>query len=319
MNYKSILTSLLSLTVLWGCSQPSTQAFVTGDVQASAAKVVHTIQGDVRYHTLTTKLLKSPQRDIVVYLPPSYKKNTQKKYPVFYFHDGQNIFDKATGAFGKEWYIDEKTEFLIQKKVIEEIIIVGVYNGLGERINELTWNRMPEENAGGDGKNYCDFLTNEVKPFVDKTYRTKPEKDNTAVAGSSLGGLISFYLARYYSDTFSKVAMMSPSFWWNNGEALDEVGKMNGKFDFWIDGGTKEGSNPQTMVNYVNSMYKKLSGKFGQEHIFEYIQPGAEHNEEAWATRIHGPLIEFFGTEKDTSKKMALIKRLMNLDEWDKL
>ena len=134
-----------------------------------------TTTGIIKYHNLKTSTLKSGNREMVVYLPPSYQSNPSKKYPVMYMHDGQNIFDKVTGAFGKEWYVDEKIEYLIKKNVTEEIIIVGVYNGLGERINEYTPTSNPEY-GGGDGKKYLDFLAKEVKPFIDKTYRTKADK-----------------------------------------------------------------------------------------------------------------------------------------------
>ncbi len=277
-----------------------------------------TTVGDIRYHNLKTTFLKSGNRDIAVYLPPSYKSNSTQKYPVLYMHDGQNMFDQSTGAFGKEWYVDEKVEYLIKKKIINEIIIVGVYNGLDQRLNEYTWNAMTGE-GGGQGKSYGEFLTKEVKVFIDKTYRTKSDRANTAVAGSSLGGLISFYLADNYPNVFSKIGIMSPSLWWNDGEALKEASNLKNNFDFWLDCGTQEGDTPSTMINYVNNMYGILSSKYGKSHVLQYVQPNAQHNEEAWATRIHAPIIEFFGTEKDPVKKEAMIDRLMNLDEWSKL
>lgn len=274
-----------------------------------------TTTGDIRYHNLNTKLLKSGNREIVVYLPPSYKKDSSKNYPVFYMHDGQNIFDKGTGAFGKEWYVDEKAEYLIQKGIINEVIIVGVYNGLGERLNELTWTKNSEY-GGGDGKKYCDFLVKEVKPFIDKTYRTKKDKENTAVGGSSLGGLISIYLATNYSNVIGNSAIMSPSIWWNNGDSLKETSKLKTKTKFWIDAGTEESD---TMVSYADNLYKNLLPVSGKENTMFYIDKGAGHNEEAWAIRVHSPLIHFFGKEKDANKKETLIKRLMSYNEWNKL
>lgn len=288
-----------------------------GQVKNSLKKGL-TTTGDIRYHTLNTKLLKSGNREIVVYLPPSYKKDSQKTYPVFYMHDGQNIFDKGTGAFGKEWYMDEKAEYLIQKGVINEVIIVGVYNGLAERINELTWTKHPEH-GGGDGKKYCDFLVKEVKPFIDKTYRTKKDRANTAVGGSSLGGLISIYLATNYPETFGNASIMSPSIWWNDGESLKEVDKLKLKTKFWIDGGTEEDNSDPGMIGYTNMLYKKLLPTQGKDNAMFYVDKGAGHNEEAWAIRIHSPLIHFFGKEQNSEKKEALIKRLMVYEEWSKL
>ena len=287
-----------------------------GQVKNSVQKGVST-SGDIRYHTLKTKLLKSGDREIVVYLPPSYKANSAQKYPVFYMHDGQNLFDKGTGAFGKEWYVDEKAEYLIKKNIINEIIIVGVYNGYGERLNELTWTSNTEH-GGGDGKKYCDFLTKEVKPFIDKTYRTKSDRANTAVGGSSLGGLISIYLSTNYSKVFGNAAIMSPSIWWNEGDSLKETDKLKDKTDFWIDAGTEEDKDDPGMVGYANMLYKKLLAKEGK-NVMMFVDKGAGHNEEAWATRIHSPLIYFFGKEQNQTKKEELIKRLMSLEEWSKL
>lgn len=320
MLKKTLLALGITFNILFACAQnlPVTEANETKSLFQQLDTTQHTTVGNIKYHSINTKFLSSPKRDIIVYLPPSYQISATRKYPVLYMQDGQNIFDKATGAFGKEWYIDEKVEYLISKKVIQEIIIVGVYNGLDKRIDEYTWDPMPGE-GGGQGKAYAEFLTKEVKPFIDKTYRTKSDRENTAVAGSSLGGLISFELARNYPDVFSRIGIMSPSLWWNNGEVLKEVPGLKGKFDFWLDCGSKEGDKPDTMVTYVNQMYRLLDDKFGSEHVFEFIQDNAQHNEEAWAERIHAPIIQFFGTEQNPAKKEALIKRLMILEEWGKL
>ncbi|GIW22164.1 MAG: hypothetical protein KatS3mg068_1171 [Candidatus Sericytochromatia bacterium] len=135
--------------------------------------------------------------------------------------------------------------------------------------------------------------------------------------GSSLGGLISFYIINNYSNYFGKAGFMSPSFWWNNKESLKE--KINFSYSkIWLDGGTREGSNPQNMIDNINLIYDNIS-KVKSNDVLKYIHENAEHNEEAWATRVHGPLIHFFGKEKDNNKKFDLIKRLMKLEEWGNL
>lgn len=312
---KKFLSLLLS-SLLISCSTNLQNSQANDNIQISSSSSKATTTGDIRYHTIKTDKLKTGKRDIIIYLPPSYNSNKDKKYPVLYMHDGQNIFDKYTGAFGKEWYVDEKVDFLIRKNVIEEIIVVGVYNGLAERMNEYTWSK-DSEYGGGEGKIYAEFIIRDLKQFIDKNYRTKSDKNNTALLGSSLGGLISFYLINNYNNDFGKAGFMSPSFWWNNKEASKE--KINfTNSTVWLDGGTREGSNPQNMIDNVNSVYSNIIKKTSNDTL-KYIHEGAEHNEEAWATRVHAPLIHFFGKEKDKIKKFDLIKRLMILEEWGKL
>ncbi len=332
------LTLALSIALLSGCNNESSLLNSSVNTEVKSNKISTfvkaeksrgqqvknsnkrglTTTGDVRNHVLKTKFLKSGEREIVVYLPPSYKTSHSQSYPVFYMHDGQNIFDKATGAFGKEWYVDEKAEYLIKKNIINEVIIVGVFNGYGERINELTWTSNTMY-GGGDGKKYGEFLTKEVKPFIDKTYRTKSDRVNTAVGGSSLGGLTSIYLSTNYSKVFGNAAIMSPSIWWNDGDSLKETDKLTEKTKFWIDAGTEEDNDGIGMVGYADMLYKRLLPKQGKDNVMFFVDKGAGHNEEAWATRIHSPLIYFFGKEKNTAKKEELIKRLMTLEEWSKL
>jgi len=307
-----LIYSILSIS----CSYNIQKFQEKNNVVISTTTSKGTTTGDIRYHTIKTDRLKSQKRDIVVYLPPSYNLNSQKRYPVLYMHDGQNIFDKYTSAFGKEWFVDEKVDFLIKKNVIEEIIVVGIYNGLSERINEYTWNKDPQY-GGGEGKNYAEFIVNNLKPFIDKNYRTKADRENTALLGSSLGGLISFYLINNYKNYFGKAGFMSPSFWWNNKESTRE--KINfTNSTIWLDCGTREGTNYQSLIDNVNTVYNNIL-KVESNDVLKYIHEGAEHNEEAWATRVHGPLIHFFGKEKDKAKKFDLIKRLMILEEWGKI
>ena len=124
---------------------------------------------------------------IWVYLPPNYDQSS-KKYPVIYMHDGQNLFDNATSYIG-EWEVDETLNELFNKTG-KGFIVVGIENGGEERINEYTpWKN--EKYGGGKGEIYIDFLVNTLKPYIDVTYRTKPQQKHTGLIGSSLGGLIS--------------------------------------------------------------------------------------------------------------------------------
>ncbi|HYC27687.1 MAG TPA: alpha/beta hydrolase-fold protein, partial [Chitinophagaceae bacterium] len=144
-------------------------------------------------------------RRIWVYLPPDYSGGT-KKYPVLYMHDGQNLFNEATSYAG-EWGVDETLDSM--KK---QCIVIGIDNGLLKRMNE--YNPYNNERFGpGEGRQYIDFIAKTLKPYIDKKYRTLKDRNNTIIAGSSMGGLISMYAAVIYPRVFGAAGVFSPSFW----------------------------------------------------------------------------------------------------------
>ncbi|UUZ57297.1 hypothetical protein LP419_27405 [Massilia sp. H-1] len=159
----------------------------------------------------------SPQlgnsRQLRIYLPPSYDENPAKRYPVLYMHDGQNLFDAKTAAYGAEWGIDETANHLIASGVMDEVIVVGIDN-TPDRFKEYTPCCDPKH-GGGKIDAYQAFITDTVKPYIDKTLRTLPGRENTAIMGSSLGGIASVVIAQKRPDVFSKAGGVSSSFWWN--------------------------------------------------------------------------------------------------------
>ena len=147
------------------------------------------------------------ERTIRIYLPPGYERSG-RRYPVLYLHDGQNLFDAATSFIG-EWEVDESLNRLAKKSGIE-LIAVGIDNGGDHRLQELA----PLDNAKGlapEGDPYLAFIVKIVKPYVDAHYRTKPDRADTAIGGSSLGALISHYALYRYPQTFGKALLFSPS------------------------------------------------------------------------------------------------------------
>ncbi|HEY0062807.1 MAG TPA: alpha/beta hydrolase-fold protein, partial [Telluria sp.] len=165
----------------------------------------------------------SPQlgnrRQLRIYLPPSYSENPAKRYPVLYMHDGQNLFDAKTAAYGVEWGIDETVNHAIATGAMDEVIVVGIDN-TPERIPEYTPCCDPKY-GGGKLDAYQAFITETVKPYIDKTLRTLPGRDNTAIMGSSLGGIASVVIAQHRSDLFSKAGGVSSSFWWNGRQLIN--------------------------------------------------------------------------------------------------
>jgi predicted alpha/beta superfamily hydrolase len=196
-------------------------------------------------------------------------------------NDGQNIFDPYTSSFGIDWQIDEVADSLIRAKSIQKIIIVGIYN---------TVKRGSEYNDTKLGKAYLSFIIEELKPFIDRTYRTLPDSKNTAIAGSSGGGLISFILTWEYSDVFSKAACLSPAFKIQNIDYIAPVKNYMGakkNIKIYIDiGGIGLEEKLQPGVDEMLSVLKE-KGFVENEDLFFVKDPLAEHNEAAWSKRVY--------------------------------
>ena len=215
-------------------------------------------------------------RRVWIYLPKDYDANLQKKYPVLYMHDGQNIFDKTT-SFSGEWEIDETLN-----KLAADCIVVGIDNGGANRIAEYT----PYTNAkygGGDGAKYVDFIVSTLKPYIDQNFRSKTDRENTGIGGSSLGGLISFWAAMNYQNTFSKAMVFSPSFWWNKSifDLVKEKGKQQ-KVKFYIIAGEQEG-DPDMVPDATKMASDLLQNGFSKEEIFFTSHADGKHQEWYWA------------------------------------
>lgn len=215
------------------------------------------------------------QRKIWIYLPRNYS-SSNKKYPVIYMHDAQNLFDRATSYAG-EWRVDESLDSIVSPKSI----IVGIEHGGEKRIDELT----PFSNkkyGGGKGAEYLDFLVSNLKPFIDSNYRTKPDRKNTAIFGSSLGGLISYYATIKYPEVFGKAGIYSPSFWYSDKiYDLTRNTRINKKTKFYFLVG---GNESEEMVPDLEKMVKLLKEKgIKEENLIMKIVPEGKHNEALWA------------------------------------
>lgn len=215
------------------------------------------------------------KRRIWMYLPKGYA-TSSKIYPVLYMHDGQNLFNEKTAAFG-EWGIDECLDTL-QKKLDKECIVVGIDNGGDKRITEYNPYDNPQYGKG-EGKLYIDFLANTLKPYVDSKYRTKKGPENTFIAGSSMGGLISLYAVLQYPTIFGAAGVFSPSLWVAPpifGEAEKFVSASVPKF--YLYAGSKEGV---TTVPDLQKMYDILQNK-PKVNVRSVIYPLGQHNETYW-------------------------------------
>ena len=272
------------------------------DQLAAAATPASTASGDIRVHEKFASKHLGNERRLLVWLPPGYEQDAARRYDVLYMHDGQNLFDAATSLSG-EWKADETAKQLIERKTIRPIIIVGIANN-SQRIDEYTLTRDDRRGAGGSGAKYMKFVAEEVKPFIDATYRTNNGRESAGVAGSSLGGTISLEICRAYPQTFGLCAALSPAAWWNGGEMLARLEKdlsWTTGTRIWVDTGTKEGEGPQQgayvdSVRRIDAMLKK-AGLVEGKHYRAKVVDGAEHNEQAWAARFGDVLMFLFPPE----------------------
>ncbi|WP_353779711.1 alpha/beta hydrolase-fold protein [Winogradskyella sp. 3972H.M.0a.05] len=235
--------------------------------------------------TVLDNAMKIPQLDrerrIWIYTPPNYE-NSEESYPVLYIHDGQNVFDVATSYAG-EWEVDEVLDKLQTLNGLE-LIVVGIDNGDEHRMNEYApWDNPRIENPEGDA--YLDFIVNTLKPRIDSTYRTKTDKANTGIMGSSMGGLISHYAGLRHPDVFGKVGVFSPSFWISEkgfDYAKSRSALEDNKMFFLI--GTKEGGDMvEDMERMVDVM--KANG-FKASNLKSNIVEGGTHSEGFWRSEF---------------------------------
>ena len=236
--------------------------------------------GDIRDHALFGSGILGNERNLTVYLPPGYQRS-KRRYPVLYMQDGQNVFDAATSAFGVEWGVDETAERLIRARRMEPVIVVAIDNTPDRRIEYSA----PIGRNRGHAHAYARFLVEEVKPFIDKTYRTR--REGTAIAGSSLGANVSLYVASRYPDLFTGCAAFSPAIWWQGDGLVRTVAAGIGAERIAVFVGSDEGPNPKARRHYVNGarrLVRALRGE-GRKVRFREVR-GGRHTEGDWARQV---------------------------------
>jgi predicted alpha/beta superfamily hydrolase len=220
-----------------------------------------------------------------VFLPPGYHENTLKKYPVLYMHDGQNLFFREEAFVGNSWRTDDVLTVLDKMNAIEEVIVVGIYPN--ERMCEYT---LPGY------EDYGRFLVDTLKPLIDAKYRTLAGATDTAVMGSSLGGVVSFYLGWQWPDVFGKVACLSSTFAYRD-DLLERVfAEPKRKLRIYLDSGW-----PADNYEPTRSMRDRLiwKGYRPGSELFYLAFPEAKHDENAWAARSPIPFQFLFAKLPD--------------------
>ncbi len=239
-----------------------------------------------RAYDFASKTLNN-SRGVWIYVPPTYVENTLVRMPVVYMHDGQNLFDPAAAFGGNTWKVADAMDAGADDGTIAEAIIVGPEN-TAARMDEYTPVADPTY-MGGKGDSYLTMLVTELKPKIDADMRTLPDREHTAILGSSLGGLISAYAGVTHADTYGLVGVMSPSTWWDNNWLIGDVATTKATprpVRVYVDSGDSGASNDDvTQTKTLADQYRTLGYKDGA--TFDYVvQAGGQHSEVYWAQRL---------------------------------
>ncbi len=228
------------------------------------------------------------EREVTVYLPAGYDEREDVRYPVLYVQDGQNLFDPHRAYVpGNHWGLQEAADAAIGERTARPMIIVGIDHAGPARIDEYTPVRDKKHKGGGRAAAYARFLIEELKPAIDTRFRTLADAENTAIGGSSLGGLVSLFLALRHPDVFRGVAAMSPSVWWSDRAILGEVDAFDGPPPrMWLDIGGREGAEA---LRDARELRDRVAAKSWRDSRF-YEDRRGDHSERAWARRVRQAL-----------------------------
>lgn len=224
-------------------------------------------------------------RDILVATPPGYD-SSDEHYPVVYMHDGQNLFDPTTSYAG-DWSLLETLAALARDGI--EAIVVGITNTGTFRRYEYSPFR-DEQHGGGDGELYVEFLVETIKPLIDRSFRTEPDRASTLTAGSSLGGLVSLFSFLHRPDVFGAAGALSPAVWFAEEAILDFLPHDHTpRGRIYLDVGTAEDKRLVESVRRLRTRLEQLGWSPGTG--FRYLEDtDAVHHESAWGRRFRGAL-----------------------------
>ncbi len=261
---------------------------------ASESLAAATPHERLRVHRAFRSRILPDRRDLIVYVPPGYDASSERRYPVLYLQDGQNLFDPETSYIkGRTWRVQETADAAIAAGLVEPLIIVGIYNTGERRLAEYTHER-DWQMGGGEADSYGQLLTSELLPWVAQHYRVKPGREHTGLGGSSLGGLVSLYLGLRHAEVFGQLAVLSPSVWWNHKSILGVLNELAPELEhrprIWLDVGDHEGR--MTLAD-VELLAKRLTANgWDDAHVHFERVVGGTHDEDSWAGRV-GAMLEF--------------------------
>jgi enterochelin esterase-like enzyme len=257
----------------------------------------------VRKHSGFASRVLPGERDVWVYVPPGYEEERQHRYPLLILQDGQNLFDPETSFIrGRTWRVAENADEAIVAGDVEPLVIVGVQNAGERRLAEYTpvhdWKM-----GGGEASKYAEMLIEELLPFLHRHYRLRSGANDTGLGGSSLGGLVSLWMGLRYPQIFGKLAVLSPSVWWNHRFIVGYVSEAARGLDqgpdqawarrprIWLDVGDQEGRRTLADAEVLHARLQANGWRDGIDLHFEAVA-GGTHDEAAWAERVQ-PMLRF--------------------------
>ena len=272
------------------------KAHASKDASESAATDVEAMRHPrMRLHAGFSSEYLPDQRNLIVYLPPGYEEEPQRSFPVLYLHDGQNLFDGRTSFVqGRTWQMREQADAAIEGGEVEPLVIVGIYNTGDRRLAEYT-HEHNWQMGGGEADAYGKLLTKELMPWIADKYRVRQDRESTGMGGSSLGGLVSLFLGLRHPEVFGRLALLSPSVWWNHKSILgylnEHAPQMWERPRVWLDVGDGEGHRTLRDVEHLARRLKANGWRPGETMHFEKVH-GGTHDETSWAGRVR-PMLRF--------------------------
>ena len=239
-----------------------------------------------KWNVTIPKLSGEKERKAYIYLPTSYAKNPDKYYPVMYMFDGHNVFLDEDATYGKSWgmknYLDACRKDLI-------VVAVECNHEGNRRLVEyspLTYQNSEHGSIKGKGSVLMNWMVNTLKPYVDANYRTLPDRKNTIIAGSSMGGLMALYGVTCYNKVFPRAALLAPSLWVAPSKLYNMVARANMKFatTIYMDYGSEEIFNHDGSDDALIAMTTLLLKK--RANLTFRIVPGGTHSEASWEQQI---------------------------------
>ena len=239
-----------------------------------------------KWNVVIPKLSGDKPRRAYIYLPASYDREPARRYPVMYMFDGHNVFFDEDATYGKSWGMNAYME-----KSKKQLIIVAVecnHEG-NQRLVEYAPFNFENSEMGkikGKGSVYMNWLVNTLKPYIDANYRTLPDRRNTIIAGSSMGGLMSLYAVCTYNHIFQRAACLSPSLWVSPGRVLEMVARSHIRRDttVYMDYGALEifnhAANEESIISTAHLLMTK------RVNLAMRIVPGGDHSESSWEKQV---------------------------------